>query len=258
MIINALLVGASLLASPVPAYAVDGVKLIDRAVVLERGGYPYRITEAGSYRLSGNLVVSDGANAINIMVSNVTLDLNGFTISGPGSNAISGGSTAINGVSVRNGTISGPSSGINLGNCTGCSVQQMLIENSVNAISVGPTALVSSNVVTGITGGFAVGTAIVAGAYSTITGNTISGSTFGIQAAASSSVSGNTVSNSYSVGIYVDVYSTVSGNTATGNNLGIAVNCPVNLLGNTAMANGFANIFYQSGSGCNSVNNLAP
>jgi hypothetical protein len=238
--------------------AADGVKLIDHANVVARGGYPYHITEAGSYRLSSNLVVPSGANAINITVSNVTIDLNGFAISGSGSSAISGGSTPITGVSVRNGTISGPSSGINLGNCTGCSVQQMLIENSVNGISVGPTALVSSNVVTGFTAGSAVGTAIVAGVYSTIIGNTVSGPAFGIQAAANSSVSGNTVSNIYSVGILVDVYSTVSGNTATGSNVGIAVNCPVNLLGNTALTNAFGNIFYQSGSGCNSVNNLAP
>jgi len=86
-----------------PGSAVDGVKLIDHATVLARGGYPYQIKEAGSYRLSGNLVVSGGANAIDITVSNVTLDLNGFTISGPGSSAVSGGSTPISAVSVRNG-----------------------------------------------------------------------------------------------------------------------------------------------------------
>lgn len=43
---------------PTLGSAVDGVQLIDHAKVLERGGYPYQINKAGSYRLSGNLVVS--------------------------------------------------------------------------------------------------------------------------------------------------------------------------------------------------------
>ena len=241
-----------------PGSSVDGVTLIDHAKVLERGGYPYRIKEAGSYRLSGNLVVSGGANAINIAVGNVTLDLNGFTISGPGSSAISGGSTPITAVSVRNGTISGLSSGIELGNCSGCSVQQMIIENGPNGINVGPGALLRSNLITGVTQGFVLGNGIVAGVYSTIVGNTVTASTFGIQAASNSTVSGNTVSNSNSVAINVGIYSTVSGNTATNSNTGILVNCPANLLGNTALANAFGNISYNSGSGCNSANNLAP
>jgi len=241
-----------------PGSSVDGVTLIDHAKVLERGGYPYRIKEAGSYRLSGNLVVSGGANAINIAVGNVTLDLNGFTISGPGSSAISGGATPITAVSIRNGTISGLSSGVNLGNCTGCSVQQMIIENGPNGINVGPGAMVRSNLITGLTRGFVLGNGIVAGVYSTIVGNTVTASTFGIQAASNSTVSGNTVSNSYSVAINAGTYSTVSGNTATNSNTGILVNCPANLLGNTALANAFGNISYNSGSGCNSVNNLAP
>jgi parallel beta-helix repeat protein len=241
-----------------PGSAVDGVKLIDHAQVLRRGGYPYQIKEAGSYRLSGNLVVSAGANAINITVSNVTLDLNGFTISGPGSSAISGASTPISAVSVRNKTISGLNSGVDLGNCTGCSIQQMIIENGPNGINVGPGARVSSNLITGVTQGFVLGNGIVAGVNSTIVGNTVTASTFGIQAASSSTVSGNTVSNSYSVAINVGIYSTASGNTATNSNTGILVSCPANLLGNTALANAFGNISYNSGSGCNSVNNLAP
>jgi hypothetical protein len=243
---------------PTPGSTVDGVQLIDHAKVLERGGYPYQIKEAGSYRLSGNLVVSSGANAIHITVSNVTLDLNGFTISGPGSSAISSGSAPITAVSIRNGTISGLVTGVDLGNCTGCSIQQMIIENGPNGINVGPGALVSSNLITGVTQGFVLGNGIVTGVYSTIVGNTVTASTYGIQAASNSTVSGNTVSNSYSVAINVGIYSTVSANTATNSNTGILANCPANLLGNTALANAFGNISYSSGSGCNSVNNLAP
>ena len=65
------------------AFAVDGVVLINDATVKAAGGYPYRITQAGSYRLSGNLTVDQQTTAIVIDHDNVTLDLNGFTIGGP-------------------------------------------------------------------------------------------------------------------------------------------------------------------------------
>ena len=67
-----------------PALAVDGVVLINQATVTAAGGFPYKITQPGSYRLSGNLVVSTaGTDAIDILADGVTIDLNGFTISGP-------------------------------------------------------------------------------------------------------------------------------------------------------------------------------
>jgi hypothetical protein len=254
-LIAAFLCGAPLSVLSVSAYAVDGVKLINQATVLASGGFPYRISEPGSYQLSSNLVVSSSTDAIDITASNVMLDLNGFAISGPGSTGISDGSSSITAVAVQNGTVSGLTNGINLQNCTGCSVRQMLVNTSANGITVGATALISANVVIG---GSGTGTGITAGKYSSINGNTASGSTFGIEAATNSAVSGNTVSNNVSVGIAVGEYSSVSGNTATGNYNGIVVDCPVNLFGNTALANASANIFYRTGSGCQSVDNLAP
>jgi len=46
-------------------------------------GAPIRITEPGSYILTSNLSVNVNSTAIVIESDNVTLDLNGFTISGP-------------------------------------------------------------------------------------------------------------------------------------------------------------------------------
>src|SRR5512140_1214692 len=71
--------------------AADGVILIDQKAALsgkvtplDTAGFPVTISEPGSYRLSGNLTVADAAStAIQITADNVTLDLNGFTISGP-------------------------------------------------------------------------------------------------------------------------------------------------------------------------------
>jgi len=68
------------LALAVPALAVDGVTLINQATVQGAGGFPYTISQSGSYRLAGNLVAAS-TSAINITAPNVTLDLNGFTIS---------------------------------------------------------------------------------------------------------------------------------------------------------------------------------
>jgi len=46
--------------------------------------FPYVITQPGSYQLIGNISVTAGGTAIDIQASNVTLDLNGFTIQGAG------------------------------------------------------------------------------------------------------------------------------------------------------------------------------
>src|SRR4051794_26927322 len=78
-------------AIPSGLYAVDGVVLIDQNRALagnltpgDTPGFPITISAAGSYRLSGNLTISDAnTSAIVITAENVTLDLNGFAILGP-------------------------------------------------------------------------------------------------------------------------------------------------------------------------------
>lgn len=72
------------------AHATDGVIEINQARALAGGitagdtaGYPVTISQAGSYRLTSNLIQSDpNVNVIDITHDNVTVDLNGFTISG--------------------------------------------------------------------------------------------------------------------------------------------------------------------------------
>ncbi len=73
------------------ASATDGVILIDQARALAGGvtpgdtpGFPVTISLPGSYRLSGNLTVPDeNTTAIEVTAQNVSIDLNGFMISGP-------------------------------------------------------------------------------------------------------------------------------------------------------------------------------
>lgn len=68
---------------PVCALAVDGQILINQATVTAAGGFPYRITQSGSYKLTGNLTVTSPGGGIIITAYDVTLDLNGFSIVGP-------------------------------------------------------------------------------------------------------------------------------------------------------------------------------
>lgn len=74
-----------------PAQAVDGVIEINQSCAVTGGcfagdaaGFPVRIIDPGSYRLTGNLTVVDGnTTAIRIAAGHVTIDLNGFSITGP-------------------------------------------------------------------------------------------------------------------------------------------------------------------------------
>jgi hypothetical protein len=65
------------------AFAVDGVVLINQSTVLASGGFPFQISQSGSYKLSGNLTVPAATNGIQISAAWVTLDLNGFSITTP-------------------------------------------------------------------------------------------------------------------------------------------------------------------------------
>lgn len=74
---------AALLAAASLGHAAEGVIEINHAKVMAGGGYPYVITQSGSYRLTSNLAQPDAnTHAIQIQASDVTLDLNGFAITG--------------------------------------------------------------------------------------------------------------------------------------------------------------------------------
>jgi len=64
-------------------FAVDGTTLINQATVIAAGGFPYKITQPGSYKLTGNLTVPANLDGIDVMSDDVTIDLNGFSITGP-------------------------------------------------------------------------------------------------------------------------------------------------------------------------------
>ena len=98
-----------------PALAVDGVIEINQARATagnitpgDAPGFPVFINVPGSYRLTSNLSVAAGFNAIIVNVDDVTIDLNGFNISGGGGAIADGvGFGAQQNAEVRNGTIRG-------------------------------------------------------------------------------------------------------------------------------------------------------
>ena len=81
--------------------------------ISQPSSFPITISSSGSYKLTGNITCStNNVNAITITADNVTLDLNGFTITGPGyshgdsGNGIQIGSgTAIYNITITNGNI---------------------------------------------------------------------------------------------------------------------------------------------------------
>lgn len=79
-----LLTVMSMALAPACVFAADGQVLINQATVTASGGFPYTISQSGSYKLSGNLTLpSPNTTAIVVAADSVTIDLNGFSIIGP-------------------------------------------------------------------------------------------------------------------------------------------------------------------------------
>jgi hypothetical protein len=203
-------------------FAVDGLVLINQSTVLSAGGFPYTISQPGSYKLSGNLTVPAATQGIVISADNVSLDLNGFSIFGPvvctgspsttsctGSSGV-GVRSSKRSVSVENGSVSGMSTGIELLGSGDSRIEKVHAD---------------SNAIDGIR---------------------ISGI-----------VRDSTASHNGQNGILAS-RGVVSGNVTFGNGLiGIQVqSCPASVVGNTSYDNGISNL--SAGAGCVSADNAAP
>lgn len=162
---NVVIVIASIALVSGCALAQNGIVQINQATVAATptnratGGFPYIITQPGSYQLSGNLTVPTGVGGIGIAASNVTLDLNGFNITCLGPIGIisaiySVGSPSM--ITVRNGTIVVPAGAIGVsltnGTLSGMNVQDLMVTSPLSgiAILVDRNSLVRHNIVTGL------------------------------------------------------------------------------------------------------------
>ncbi|MEM6794929.1 MAG: right-handed parallel beta-helix repeat-containing protein [Acidobacteriota bacterium] len=97
------------------ALAVDGVFEINAAAAAagdvtdgDTPGFPITLSSPGSYRLTGGLKTGNpDATLIEVTVPDVSLDLNGFTLEGPGLAGSGVGITSTSSLTVFNGTIRG-------------------------------------------------------------------------------------------------------------------------------------------------------
>jgi hypothetical protein len=125
-----------LAAMVVAGRADDGVVLINQSKVMAFGGFPYTIKTAGSYRLAGNLTVPRG-NGIDVSATPVSIDLNGFTITGQNSGVgvmtVPGSGT----LAVSNGTIQNFGSGVEVSG-------GLLTVNNLTVLNASNEALLSN------------------------------------------------------------------------------------------------------------------
>src|SRR5215472_3981181 len=151
------------------------------------------ISQPGSYKLVNNLTFKgpSGTACLTITSSGVTLDLAGFTISGPTNIPPSIEGTAIlasgdlRGIAVQNGSVSGFQVGVNLGSATGSLVEKLRVFDIAPIISqtTQPTGIIASGIVRGnaVFGPlttFPVATGI--SATGTLTGNYVTGNAQGM------------------------------------------------------------------------------
>ncbi len=204
------------------AFAADGVVLIDQNRALAGGvspndppGFPVILSQPGSYRLSSNLTVPQGIDAIFITADNVTLDLNGFVVTGGGGvGQFSGVSTAgfsLRNVAVRNGTITRFATAIDFSFVIGAQVEQIrALNNSVAAVVVSNDAI--------------------------LRGNLLISNSFGLNAGVGAVVTDNTISDNFQEGISIACPSTIVGNVAHGNVVSnITLNGPGCALANNSL-----------------------
>ena len=129
--LHALLVGGIALLHALPCGAADGVAEINQLAVDEAlypcddgsPGAPCTLWRAGSYRLTGNLTVTDpDGTGVSITAAGVTLDLGGFAVLGPNTCTFNGATATVScspgglgrgiyssaeAVTIRNGTVAG-------------------------------------------------------------------------------------------------------------------------------------------------------
>jgi hypothetical protein len=219
------------------------------------------ISQPGSYKLVNDLTFSGTTSSggtigtcLTITASFVTIDLAGFTITGPGfgkiiinfSTAIAAQSSSSNlaGIAVRNGSISGFGNGVALSSADGSIVEGLRVFGGCPCFGPG-TGIDANGIVRG----------------NTVVGFASAPSVGGVGISATGIVTGNFVDNNRVAGITVGQGSTVIGNTSArtdgGIGLDIGVTCPSNVTDNTALAlGGGVGRIVLSGAGCNTTNNV--
>jgi hypothetical protein len=210
------------------------------------------ISQPGSYVLGNNLTAT--GDCLQVATNFVTIDLNGFAITGNGTGVgiLELRASPFRGITLRNGTITKFFQGILFHYSTGMTVERIYAaDNGFTAISLGDHAIVRD--CTTVDNG---GTGIQVG-YASLVRNNVSSmnGSGGIIADNGGNVIGNTTFHNKGTGIASFTGSNVVHNVARNNgNHGIFVDCPSAVVSNAATLNGGQNIDLLGGA-CESGHN---
>lgn len=231
---------------------------VEPRIPISQADIPLTISTSGSYYLTEDIIAA--GTAVTIDVDNVTIDLMGYSLTGPGKESGTNYGIYMSGrsnVEIRNGTIRNFGyHGIYEASSTGR--QHRII--SVRVISNGFYGILldsQCNLIKDCVAKDNAGTGIDAGYYSTVTGCLACYNTYdGIKAGSSSVMIGNNASNNGLDGIDAQSGSTVINNTAISNDAsGIFAWTQCVLIGNSASSNLFHGI--DAWYSCTIINNCA-
>jgi hypothetical protein len=198
----------------------------------------FNVTAPGSYYLTSNITAPAGADGIVVNASNVTIDLNGFSLTGQGGDQGTGinvQGTQTN-LCVKNGTITGFNNAGISGDIGSSRFEKLIIDaGGVNGITMSDDnevrdCVITHNFNTGIN--MKNGCRIV---QSIVTGN----NGYGIIGIDGSTIESCTVANNGAVGVTVHYGSVVRNCTVRANGAsGILFSSGSQIIGNTIDANG--------------------
>ncbi|HKD55282.1 MAG TPA: hypothetical protein VKB72_13785 [Steroidobacteraceae bacterium] len=218
------------------------------------------IDQPGSYIVVTNLKAT--GDCLVITADNVTVDLNGFTLTGNGSGTgikgppqpLQGGVAAFS-TTVRNGQITHFARATDLTGTLGATVE------GVHAVSNGDGIVLAVGTVKGCFALFNTGKGISL-FDGLVSGNIVVGNGTGVTVTEAAVVTGNEVSGNTTGIDAIGLGSGLSHNVVDGNKeVGLQVQCPANLSNNTALGNGpekFPTNLVLIGKKCLSSDNLAP
>jgi hypothetical protein len=199
---------------------------------------PYTITSPGYYYLGSNLSYS-GGDAITVSADNVTIDLGGFSLTGPSNNNYAGVSMlSRSNVEVRNGTITGWAFGV-VGNGSNLRMIGVRANGDTYGINLGGTGhLIKGCMASQGSFGTGWGISIGQGTISNCIVMGFSKANGGLNVDNGGTISGNLVLNCPSIeGVYAGGPTTINYNSVYDSTTGIDAASGGSVIGNLVTTN---------------------